>query len=261
MNSPMGHLQWQVDAAAQSDARYAALSPRLFVRWLYVAVSFITVSFIAVCVSSFFSASVAWAQTPPPAPTARPAQLAWDKQGKELLVSFDFRDMVDDNIRQKLTRGLPTRFLITALTYRTNSATPVASTYQNCKVTWHVWEEMYLVELNRASDVRPQRHWTPTIDGVLRRCTAPADLVLTDSSEISVGSTIVVEATVRINPLDEELMNKLRQWVTRPSRSTTAAPGSALFSTFTGLFMQRLGDAEKMQTFRTPAVTPVVRKN
>ncbi len=89
----------------------------------------------------------------------------------------------------------------------------------------------------------------------------PSDLVLTDSSELAVGSAIVVEATVRINPLDEELMNKLRQWVTRPSRSTTAAPGSALFSTFTGLFMQRLGDAEKTQTFRTPATTPTIRKN
>jgi hypothetical protein len=195
-----------------------------------------------------------------PTPSTRPAHLFWDKQGKELLVSFDFRDMVDETIRQKLTRGLPTRFLITALTYRPNSPVPLASTYQNCKVTWHVWEEMYLVELNRASDVRPQRHWTPTIDGVLRRCTAPSDLVLTDSSELPVGSTIVVEATVRINPLDEELMNKLRQWVTRPSRSTTAAPGSALFSTFTGLFMQRLGDAEKTQIFRTPVTTPTTRK-
>lgn len=201
-----------------------------------------------------------WAQPPVP-PTVRPAQLFWDKAGKELLVSFDFRDLVDENIRQKLTRGLPTRFLITALTYRPHSQTPVASTYQNCKVTWHVWEEMYLVEVNRASDVKAQRHWTPTIDGVLRRCTAPTDLVLTDSSEVAVGSTLIVEATVRINPLDEELMNKLRQWVTRPSRSTTAAPGSALFSTFTGLFMQRLGDAEKTQTFRTPPTTPVVRKN
>lgn len=232
-------------------SRYVRL-PRLYpAAWLNV-VLFLLVSSVS---------AIAFAQTPPVAPPVRPAHLYWDKQGKDLLVSFDFRDIVDESIRQKLTRGLPTRFLITALTYRPNSPTPIASTYQNCKVTWHVWEEMYLVELNRASDVRPQRHWTPTIDGVLRRCTAPTDLVLTDSSELSIGSSIVVEATVRINPLDEELMNKLRQWVTRPSRSTTAAPGSALFSTFTGLFMQRLGDAEKTQTFRTPATTPVIRKN
>lgn len=218
------------------------------------------VCFVMFALALIFVCPPALAQTTPTAPPVRPAHLFWDKEGKELRVSFDFRDIVDESIRQKLTRGLPTRFLITALTYRPYSQTPIASTYQNCKVTWHVWEEMYLVELNRASDVRPQRHWTPTLDGVLRRCTAPTDLVLTDSSELPVGSTIIVEATVRINPLDEELMNKLRQWVTRPSRSTTAAPGSALFSTFTGLFMQRLGDAEKTQTFRTPPSTPALRR-
>lgn len=199
------------------------------------------------------------AQAPTPGLTLRKATLTWDPPSAQLLGSLDFRDVIDDEIRTKLQRGLPTRILFTALTYRPNTTSPVASAYLSCKVTWHVWEEMYRVEVSRSSVTKTQRHWTPTLEGVLRRCADINDLVLADGTELPRGVPVFFEGTVRINPLDEELMNRLRQWVTRPSRSTTAGPGSALFSTFTGLFMQRLGDAEKTVQFVTPTVTPLDR--
>jgi hypothetical protein len=43
----------------------------------------------------------------------------------------------------------------------------------------------------------------------------------------------------------------------RPSSTGTAAPGDALFSTFTGLFLQRIGDAERDQKFVTRPAKPV----
>ncbi len=203
--------------------------------------------------------SEARAQAPTPGLAVRKATLTWDAASGQLLGSVDFRDVIDAEIRTKLQRGLPTRLLFTALTYRPNATSPVASAYLSCKVTWHVWEEMYRVEVSRSSVAKTQRHWTPTLEGVLRRCAEINDLVLADSTELARGAPVFFEGTVRINPLDEELMNRLRQWVTRPSRSTTAAPGSALFSTFTGLFMQRLGDAEKTVQFITATVTPLDR--
>lgn len=190
---------------------------------------------------------------------ARSATLAWQTAGRELVASFDFSDLIDEGVRQKLRRGLPTRILLTALTFRVASDdVPVASTYQSCKVTWHVWEEMYQVEVTQPSATKARRHWTPSLDGVLRRCAVANHLLVADSSMLSSGEAVYLESTVRINPLDEALMNKLRQWVTRPSRTTTAAPGSALFSTFTGLFMQRIGDAEKTFRFRTLPSVPLV---
>lgn len=199
------------------------------------------------------------AQAPTSGLPIRKATLTWETSTAQLLGSLDFRDVIDAEIRTKLQRGLPTRILFTALTYRPNATSPVASAYLSCKVTWHVWEEMYRVEVSRSSVAKTQRHWTPTLEGVLRRCAEINDLVLADVTELPRGVPAFVEGTVRINPLDEELMNRLRQWVTRPSRSTTAAPGSALFSTFTGLFMQRLGDAEKTVQFVSPVITPLDR--
>src|SRR5690606_10673197 len=89
---------------------------------------------------------------------ARSATLAWQSAGRELVASFDFSDLIDEGIRQKLRRGLPTRILLTALTFRSASDVPVASTYQSCKVTWHVWEEMYRVELTQPSATLTRRH-------------------------------------------------------------------------------------------------------
>jgi hypothetical protein len=218
-------------------------------------------TFASVCFGlclSFF-AVVANAQAPTPGLPQRKAVVAWDTTAQQLLASVDFRDVIDESTRQKLQRGLPTRILFTALAYRANAAAPVASSYLSCKVTWHVWEEMYRIEVNRSSVAKTQRHWTPTLEGVLRRCAEISDLVLANVEEVPRGVPVYFEGTVRINPLDEELMNRLRQWVTRPSRSTTAAPGSALFSTFTGLFMQRLGDAEKTVQFVSAVTIPPER--
>lgn len=209
-------------------------------------------------VAQLFTAN-AQAQAPTPGLPTRKAALSWDTGSQQLLASLDFRDVIDAEIRTKLQRGLPTRILFTALTYRANATAPVASAYLSCKVTWHVWEEMYRVEVSRSSVAKTQRHWTPTLEGVLRRCADVGDLVLANGEELPRGTSVFFEGTVRINPLDEELMNRLRQWVTRPSRSTTAAPGSALFSTFTGLFMQRLGDAEKTVQFTTAVSVPADR--
>jgi hypothetical protein len=61
---------------------------------------------------------------------------------------------------------------------------------------------------------------------------------------------------VRINPLGEELLNQLRRWISDTPQNLAADPSSAVFSTFTGLFLQRLGDAEKTLRFRTIEAVP-----
>ncbi len=186
----------------------------------------------------------------------RSVKLYWDKSGSGLLADFAFRDALDARIRGKLSRGLPTEIVLTALVYASDSPNPLSTTFQTCKITWHVWEEMYRVDITRANQSKGRRHWTPSIGGVLRRCAESNRLLVADSEQVSRGRVLYLAATVRINPIGDELLKKLKRWVSRPSRSSTAAPGSALFSTFTGLFMQRIGDAERTVSFRTVQVLP-----
>lgn len=186
--------------------------------------------------------------------SARAAQLEWDADDRLLYLSIGFRDVIDAKIQDKLSRGLPTTILLTAALYRVGSAQPLSTTAQTCKVTWHVWEEAYRVEVTRPGN--SQVRWTTTIEGVLRRCAEARRLLAGDRSQITPGIQLRVTGKIQVNPISPEVLTKLQRWVMRPASTGTAAPGDALFSTFTGLFLQRIGDAEREVKFVTLPATP-----
>lgn len=191
------------------------------------------------------------AQTPP-----RPVSLEWDADERLLYLSVAFRDVIDEKIQEKLSRGLPTTILLTAALYRPNLPDPVSTTAQTCKVTWHVWEEAYRVEITRPGG--SQVRWTTTIEGVLRRCGEAHRLLAGDRSQIPENTPMRVVGKIQVNPISPEVLTRIQRWVTRPASTGTAAPGDALFSTFTGLFLQRVGDAERDVKFASRPLLPSV---
>lgn len=209
----------------------------------------------------FWPSGAALAQQPP-APR-RDVKFEWDAQRKNLYVDLSFRDVVDAEIQKKLSRGLPTTIIFSATLYRVGSSAPLATTAQSCKITWHVWEEYYIIERTRpeGSEIRPALS-TPDAppEGVLRRCAEVKVLPTGTSDHVPIGASVYLVAKVQVNPLSPELLDKIKRWVSRPSGTGTAAPGDALFSTFTGLFLQRMGDAERDLKFTTKATVPTVRK-
>ncbi len=188
--------------------------------------------------------------------TLRAATLEWDADENLLYLSIGFRDVIDQQIQEKLSRGLPTTIVLTAALFRANLADPVSTTAQTCKVTWHVWEEAYRVEITRPGGT--QVRWTTTIEGVLRRCAEARRLLAGDRSQIPDSSALRVSGKIQVNPISPEVLTKIQRWVTRPASTGTAVPGDALFSTFTGLFLQRIGDAEREVKFVTQRLVPSV---
>jgi hypothetical protein len=207
-----------------------------------------------------FSALPVLAQetVPPQRLAARAGEFRWDSAAKRALyLTVGFRDAVDAEIRRKLTRGLPTTIIMTATVYAVGRPQPVATTAQTCKVTWHVWEEAYRLELVRPGE-RPQPAWTTTMEGVLRRCAEGNRLLAAGASQVPAGAPLYVVAQVQVNPISSDVLAKIQRWVSRPMGTGTAVPGDALFSTFTGLFLQRIGSAERAVQFETRAMVPVV---
>lgn len=188
----------------------------------------------------------------------RPVDFEWNESQQLLYGSVNFRDVVDASVRTKLTRGLPTTIALTATLFRTGSQQPVATTAQSCKVTWHVWEEAYKVELVRPGS--SQIRWTTTLEGVLRRCAEARGLLVATSQQVPVGTAVYLRAKVQVNPVSPKLLEKIKRWVSRPSATDTAGPGDALFGTFTGLFLQRVGDAERELKFSSKPVRPRVQE-
>ncbi len=213
-------------------------------RWLRV--------YCALVFSLLWSAS-ALAQAPKGS-VPRPGLLEWDLDDRVLYFNMNFRDVLDSGLRAKLSKGLPTTIVLTAAVYRVGNNEPVSTATQTCKVTWHVWEEAFRVELLRPGT--SQVRWTTTLEGVLRRCAEARRLLAGDASQIRPDERYLVAGKVLVNPVSPEVLQKLRRWVMRPSSTGTAAPGDALFSTFTGLFLQRVGDAERELTFVVPPSLP-----
>jgi hypothetical protein len=202
---------------------------------------------------ALLATGVARAQAEPPV-TQRDAALEWDTDKSLLYLDMSFRDVVDASIRTKLSRGLPTTIVLAATIQRAGSNEPLSSTAQTCRVTWHVWEEAYHVEIIRPGS--SQVRWTTTLEGVLRRCAETRRLLAGDGSQVPRGVALYAKGSIQINPVSPEVLQKLKRWVMRPSSTGTAAPGDALFSTFAGLFLQRIGDAERELRFQTRAQIP-----
>jgi hypothetical protein len=188
----------------------------------------------------------------------RDALFEWDAEAKLLYLSLGFRDVIDPELQAKLSRGLPTTIVLTAAIYRAagGSAQPLSTTAHTCRVTWHVWEEAYRVEITRPGG--SQVRWTTTVEGVLRRCAEVRRLIAGTGQQIPVNTALFCAAKVQVNPLSPEVLQKLKLWVLRPSGTGTAAPSDALFSTFTGLFLQRVGEAERELKFNSRPLLPTL---
>jgi hypothetical protein len=211
---------------------------------------------VALCAVLLLASASASAQQTPGEGSPRAAQLEWDADERLLYLSIGFRDVIDAKIQDKLSRGLPTTIVLTAALFRIGSAQPLSTTAQTCKVTWHVWEEAYRVEITRPGG--SQIRWTTTIEGVLRRCAEARRLLAGDRSQIPQSVQLRATGKIQVNPISPEVLTKIQRWVMRPASTGTAAPGDALFSTFTGLFLQRIGDAEREVKFVTLPATPSV---
>ena len=191
-------------------------------------------------------------------PPPRDAHYRWNWQKKQLFMGVSFRDVIDSEIRKKLSRGFTTTIVLTGAVYQPGVKDPLSTTAQTCKITWHVWDEIYLIEITRPGSSASTA--TPTVGGVLRRCAEVSNLLVATSDQVPVGTPIYVTAKVQVNPVSDEILAKLKRWVSRPTGTGTATPGDALFSTFTGLFLQRIGDAERELKFTTKTATPAVEK-
>jgi len=187
----------------------------------------------------------------------RAARLQWeDPKQSQLTITVAFRDVINQEIQAKLTRGLPTSILLTAGLYAKGSEEPVGTTVQTCRVTWHVWEEAYRVELNRAN-LPTATSWTTTIEGVMRRCGEAKRLPIALTPQFRRTMVLSVRARVLVNPIGDDLLQKIKRWVSRPTGTNASAPGDALFGTFTGFFMQHVGEAERISVFETTPTVPI----
>ena len=199
----------------------------------------------------------------PAAPT-NPAQLpqrqatfSWDKEEKgpdQLIASFSYVDVIDNAFRAKLSNGLPHVVVMRAYFWREGDSDPVALAARTCRITYDLWEEVYRLKISGPGGERDTA--ALNVDGVLRLCFEARKLQITDRSLITMGKPHFIGVIVEVNPVNAQMVEQMRKWVTRPAGSTGIGPGDALFGSFVGLFVRSIGKAERTLLFRTQSMTP-----
>lgn len=217
---------------------------------------------LLVVLASVVAPATALAEAPA-APT-NPAQLpqrqatfTWDKQEKGpdlLMASFSYVDAIDNAFRGKLSNGLPHVIVMRAYFWREGEADPVALAARTCRVTFDLWEEVYRLKISGPGGERDTA--ALNIDGVLRQCLEARKLRITDRALVTAGKPHFLGVIVEVNPVNAQMVEQMRKWVTRPAGSTGIGPGDALFGSFVGLFVRSIGKAERTLLFRTQSFTP-----
>jgi hypothetical protein len=91
---------------------------------------------------------------------------------------------------------------------------------------------------------------------VLRNCGEAKKLPLIDRALLGSGARYFVAMLVEVNPVSQEMLERIKRWVTRPNGSNAIGPSDSLFGSFVGLFVARIGAADKQLAFRTQAFLP-----
>ena len=208
----------------------------------------------------------AGAQEQPAAPekaaqlAQRQATFTWEKQdkGPDLLqASFSYVDIADSAIRQKLSSGLTSVVVLRAYVLREGESAPVALAARTCHVSYDLWEEVYRLKISDPTKPTGERETAAlNIEGVLRQCFEARKMTVADRSLLTVGKPHFLGVIVEVNPVNAQMIEQMRKWVSRPAGSTGIGPGDALFGSFVGLFVRQLGTADRTLRFRTQALTP-----
>jgi hypothetical protein len=217
---------------------------------------------LLVLVATTLSPATALAQAPAVPGNAaqlsqRQANYSWEKQekGPDLLTaSFSYVDVVDGAIKQKLSSGLPSVIVMRAYLLREGDADPVALAARTCRVAFDLWDEVYRLKISGPGGDRDSA--ALNIEGVLRQCFEARKVTVAERSLLIPGKPHFLGVIVEINPVNAQMVEQMRKWVSRPAGSTGIGPGDALFGSFVGLFVRQIGTADRTLRFRTQSVTP-----
>jgi hypothetical protein len=206
-----------------------------------------------IALSVLLAASTARAQpAPPKTPASLPVRASTiTLENGVVKASFGFRDAVDPAIAAKLQNGLPTVVTLRGYLFRDGATDPIALAARTCRVVYDLWEEVFRIEIVQAGGV--VQTGAVNVEGVIRSCCEPKHLPLVDRARLARGVSYFVASLVEVNPVSQSTLDRIRLWVTHPNATTAIGPGDSLFGSFVGLFVPRIGGAERTLAFRTAA--------
>jgi hypothetical protein len=193
--------------------------------------------------------------TPPKSPAALPVRTAQVELEKGVVkLTLGFRDVVDADITKKLNDGLTTVINMRGYLFQEGGSAPIALAAKSCRVAREIWDDVFHIQLVQPGGAT--HTVAVNLEGVLRNCCEAKKLPLADPALLLAGTRYFVATLIEVNPVTQEMLDRIKRWVTRPNGASAIGPGDSLFGSFVGLFVARIRDADKKLAFRTQLFFP-----
>lgn len=151
--------------------------------------------------------------------------------GRTVATRYDVTSAFTEDFRKRLRGGLTSRVLIETLLLGPDGE-PVLGRVRSCEMRLDVWDELVYVRIRDA--VRVRRRTYRLIDDALRAC-GRVDTALGEAAVMTARTGYRVRATVSLNPVSEELLERSREFTSNP-RGTTGGRPRAFFGAVARLF-------------------------
>lgn len=155
-------------------------------------------------------------------------------QGDLYVATFSIRRIFDDALREKIHSGLTTRIVVRTQVIDIDEAKVRAIGLSEYRVLYNVWDEDYVV-----------RHWTTLgerafrlrkYEDVVRRVSRQRRLPLASRDDIPQGGRYQAIVEVEIDPVSDELLAKVRQYLSNLGGHRQEGGGRGLFGNLARIF-------------------------
>lgn len=173
----------------------------------------------------------AWGDNAPPTP---PAPVAIHIRGDTYTASFDLRRIFDAALKEKLKSGLTTRVVLRSQILDVDANEVRALTLSEYRVLYRVWDEDYVV-----------RHWTTLGErtfkarryrDVVRRISSQRAVPVASRADLPQGGRYQAVIHVEIDPVSEDLVEKVREYLTNPGGHRQESGARGLFGNLARIF-------------------------
>jgi hypothetical protein len=182
-------------------------------------------------------------------------QFQLERSQTALLISVGFQELFDARARQKLDSGFWNRVVVRINTRRVGQDRPIALAARTCRVRREVWEEHYEVQLEDHTGRTSKRLGTAA--EAITECASLKRFPASSLSSLRSGSHNV-EVIAELNPMSQELLEKVRRWIRSPQGGhRPLGQGSNFFGSVVSIFVNtRIGRSDRMVHLRSQAFTP-----
>lgn len=166
-----------------------------------------------------------------------------------LTIDVAVPDVFTPEARQRLLSGFATRVLVRVYLQDTATSKAIAVAFQRAEIVYDIWDEKFQLRLSRGPGTEREIE-VATLAQAVEAATSLRQFPVAALDALAPGHRYNVAVRSDLNPLSQELLAELRQWLRQPSgpqRRPGTGGGDSFFGTFVTVFINPQIDESEHQ--------------